>query len=200
MPSLREERLQERVAEIRPQLAKAREIAELAESENRAITAEEQKSYDEIVAKARQVADAVKQQRHDDFVWQWAKEEFGGDVSSLGLGAKSRRLSFKGMGAKVATQMLGADGQKALARPVVLPSSARSSRPTPSLWVRWPPGCSMCAGGVDVGQHFGLHGQAQTEPQLAVHELLRWSPASSSAGSSRPRPSPPARWRRCARA
>ena len=35
MPSLREERLQEQVAEIRPQLAKAREIAETAESEHR---------------------------------------------------------------------------------------------------------------------------------------------------------------------
>ena len=35
MASLREERLQERVAEVRPQLQKAREIAELAEAENR---------------------------------------------------------------------------------------------------------------------------------------------------------------------
>ena len=38
MPSLREQRLQEQVAEIGPQLAKAREIAEKAESENRAMT------------------------------------------------------------------------------------------------------------------------------------------------------------------
>ena len=38
MPSLREERLQERVAQIRPQLVKAREIAEKAEAENRAMT------------------------------------------------------------------------------------------------------------------------------------------------------------------
>ena len=36
MTSFREERLQEQVAEIRPQLAKACEIAEKAESENRA--------------------------------------------------------------------------------------------------------------------------------------------------------------------
>ena len=33
MPSIRQERLQERVAEIRPQLAKAREIAEKADAE-----------------------------------------------------------------------------------------------------------------------------------------------------------------------
>ena len=31
MPSLREERLQKRVAEVRPELQKAREIAELAD-------------------------------------------------------------------------------------------------------------------------------------------------------------------------
>jgi hypothetical protein len=42
MPSLREERLQERVAEVRPQLATTREIAEKAEAENRAMTPEEQ--------------------------------------------------------------------------------------------------------------------------------------------------------------
>ena len=35
MTSMREERLQERVAEIRPRLAKAREIAEKAEAEKR---------------------------------------------------------------------------------------------------------------------------------------------------------------------
>ena len=45
--SFREERLKERVEEIRPQLSKAREIAEKAESEG------------------REVADAVKQHRHD---------------------------------------------------------------------------------------------------------------------------------------
>ena len=63
MTSMREERLQERVAEIRPRLAKAREIAEKAEAEKRAMTAEEQKTYDEIMAKGRSVADAVKQHR-----------------------------------------------------------------------------------------------------------------------------------------
>ena len=53
MPSLREERLQEQVAEIRPQLSKAREIAEKAESEHREMSAEEQKTFDEIMAKGR---------------------------------------------------------------------------------------------------------------------------------------------------
>ena len=38
-----------------------------------------------------------------------------GDLSDSSTEAKSRRLSFKGMGAHVARQMLGPDGQKALA-------------------------------------------------------------------------------------
>ena len=50
----------------------------------------------------------------------------GGDLSSSGSPSKSRRLSFKGLGTKVATQMLGPDGTKALA-PLAPPSSARSS-------------------------------------------------------------------------
>ena len=107
MPSLREERLQERVAEIRPQLAKAREIPETADTEGRAMTAEEQKSYDEIVAKAREVADALKAHRHDQEVFAFARELSdevglpgpGGELSSSGSPGKSRRLSFKGMGA-----------------------------------------------------------------------------------------------------
>ena len=45
MPSLREQRLAERIEEIRPGLQKAREIAELADSENRAMTPEEQKIW-----------------------------------------------------------------------------------------------------------------------------------------------------------
>ena len=53
MTSMREERLQERVDEIRPKLAKAREIAEKAEAENRRMTAEEEKTYSEIMAKGR---------------------------------------------------------------------------------------------------------------------------------------------------
>ena len=73
MPSFREERLQERVAAVRPRLSKAREIAEKAESENRAMTAEEQKSYDEIMTEGRAVADAVKQHHHDQEVWAFAK-------------------------------------------------------------------------------------------------------------------------------
>ena len=60
MPSLREERLQEQVSEIRPQLSKAREIAEKADAEGRPMSAEEQKTFDEIMKKGREVSDAVK--------------------------------------------------------------------------------------------------------------------------------------------
>ena len=122
MPSLREERLQERVNEIRPQLAKAREIAELADAEHREMTPEEQKSFDEIMAKGRAVADALKAHRHDQEVFAFAKELAdevgipgpGGDLSSSGSPGKSRRLFFKGMGAHVAARMLP-DGTNALA-------------------------------------------------------------------------------------
>ena len=90
------------------------------------MTDTEQKTYDEILAKAREVADAVKAHRHDQEVWAFAKELGaevtggmpglgGGDLSLSGSEAKSRRLSFKGLGAQVATQMLGVDGQMALA-------------------------------------------------------------------------------------
>ena len=84
---------------------------------------EEQKTFDEIMAKGRSVADAVKQHRHDESVFAFARElsdnVIGGlshdDLSASGSGSKSRRLSFKGMGTKVATQMLGVGGTKALA-------------------------------------------------------------------------------------
>ena len=98
-----------------PQLATAREIGDKAEAENRALTAEEQKTYDPIVAKAREVADTVKAHRHDQEVFTFARELSdnvigplnGGELSGSSTEAKSRRLSFKGLGAKVTTQMLG---------------------------------------------------------------------------------------------
>ena len=106
MPSLREERLQERVAEIRPQLAKAREIAETADTEGRAMTIEEQKSYDEIMAKGREVADALKAHRHDQEVFAFARElsdevglsGLGGDLSSVGLSGQVTPTFLQGHG------------------------------------------------------------------------------------------------------
>jgi hypothetical protein len=81
---MREERLQERVAEIRPKLAKAREIAEKAEAEVRDLTADEKAIYDPIVSKAREVADAVKAHRHDQEVFAFAKELSDNVTSGLG--------------------------------------------------------------------------------------------------------------------
>ena len=120
--SFREDRLNERVAEVRPKLAKAREVAELADSENRPMTEAEPKVYDEGVSQARSVADAVKAHRHDAEVFAVVRElsdnVTGGlshdDSSSSGAPSKSRRLSFKGMGAHVAARMMP-DGTKALA-------------------------------------------------------------------------------------
>ena len=66
-----------------------------------------------IMAKGREVADALKQ-RHDAEVWQFAKEEFGGELSGSLTSSKSQRLSFKGMGGHVAARMIP-DGTQALA-------------------------------------------------------------------------------------
>ena len=68
------------------------------------------------------MADALKAKRHDDHVWAWAREEFGGEPNPLdhtpGAGVKQdRRLSFKGMGTTAAAKIraAGPDGAKALA-------------------------------------------------------------------------------------
>ena len=60
MPSLREQRLTERVNEIRPQLQRAREIAEKADAEHREMMPAEQADYDDIMKRGREVSDAVK--------------------------------------------------------------------------------------------------------------------------------------------
>ena len=122
--SFREERLKERIEEIRPQLSKAHEIAEKAEAEGRAMTPEEQKLYSEIMAKGRSVADAVKQHRPDESVFAFARElsdnVIGGlshdDLSSSGAELKSRHADLPSRAStKVATAVLGPDGQTALA-------------------------------------------------------------------------------------
>ena len=89
----------------------------------RAFVQQYEKTYSEIMTEGRSVADAVKQHRHDESVFAFARElsdnvigpMAGGELSSSGSEAKSRRLSFKGLGAKVTSQMLGQVGEKALA-------------------------------------------------------------------------------------
>ena len=98
MTSFREERLQERVAEIRPKLAKARQLAETAEAENRAMTAEEQKTYDEIMAKGRSVADAVKQHRHDQEVFGFTRELSDNVIGGLDGGDLDRQAALPSPG------------------------------------------------------------------------------------------------------
>jgi HK97 family phage major capsid protein len=119
MTSLREQALEERRQAIAPELAKARQIAEKAEAEHRDMTADERAVYDPIMAKGREVADAVAKYRHDQSVFQFARE-LSAEVGLPGIGdsgagpMKGRRLSFKGMGAKAAAQMMP-DGAKTLA-------------------------------------------------------------------------------------
>ena len=71
------------------------------------------------MAEGRSVADAMKAHRHDQEVWAFAKDLSGvtGGIGELGgspTSSKSQRLSFKGLGAKVAARMLP-DGMKSLA-------------------------------------------------------------------------------------
>ena len=79
---------------VRPKIAKAREIAELAESENRAMSAEEQKEFDEIMTEGREVADEMKQRDHDNFVWDFARKEFGGGLDLSGCGVVDKSGDF----------------------------------------------------------------------------------------------------------
>ena len=51
--TFREDALKERIEQIRPKLAEAREIAEKAEARNRSMTPEEQGEFDKIMAEGR---------------------------------------------------------------------------------------------------------------------------------------------------
>ncbi len=98
-------------------MAKARKTIEAAEAERGDLTPEEKAIVEPTLKTAREIADSMKKVR-DDALLTTVTNEFGdvmGPLSSPGSGSKSRRLSFKGMGTKVAHQMLGQVGEKALA-------------------------------------------------------------------------------------
>ena len=115
--------LKERADAIRPDLTKARKMIEAAEAEHRDLTDEEKAFTEPVLKSARDVADNMAKTRDEDAAMKAINDEFadvtGGlshdEMSSSGSPSKSRRLSFKGMGAKVATHMLGVDGTKAVA-------------------------------------------------------------------------------------
>ena len=115
----RREALREKARELQPDLDRAREIAEKADTENRAMTPEEKAIFDPIIANAKDINNALKQIRVDEEFFAEAKaiSDQVGVASSApsagGLGGK--RISFKGMGAAVASKMVGEYGQKALA-------------------------------------------------------------------------------------
>ena len=83
--SFREDALKERIEAVRPKIAKAREIAELAETEHREMTAEEKKSFDEFMAEGQKCRRRDEAKRHDDSVLAFAKELSG--VALCGLPA-----------------------------------------------------------------------------------------------------------------
>jgi HK97 family phage major capsid protein len=116
--TLRQERLEERRQELLPELRKAHALVDRVAAEGRDMTDDEQAVYDEIIGKGRDLSAAFEKQRHDDAVMAWARYlggQLGGTLGTGAARAKGQRLSFKGMGASVASKMLGPDGQKALA-------------------------------------------------------------------------------------
>lgn len=103
--SLRTERIRNDAKALQPDLDRVHDIYEKAEQEKRGLTVDEQAICGPIVAKAK--SKALRQIRSEDEIRSIAK--------NLASEANGRRLTFKGMGSKVATLLLGPDGTKALA-------------------------------------------------------------------------------------
>ena len=74
MPSLREERLQERIEKVRPKSGQGQGACREGRVREAGMTPEEQAEYDQIMTEGRSVADAMKQYRHDQEVFAFAKE------------------------------------------------------------------------------------------------------------------------------
>ena len=87
----------------------------MAEKEGREFTPEEKATYDQNMAEGRSVAEQLKQQRHDESVFAFAKDLSENVIGGLGGspgGLKSgQRLNFAGMGRAAADKIrAGADG------------------------------------------------------------------------------------------
>ena len=114
------EKTPKRARALQPDLDRASEIAAKADAENRAMTPEEKAIFDPIIANAKEINNALKQIRVDEEVMAEAKSfsarvVVDSSASSAGGGLDGKRISFKGMGAGVASKMVGEYGQKALA-------------------------------------------------------------------------------------
>ncbi len=117
--SFRSDMLRAKAREIAPELETAGEIAKKAAAEGRNMNTTERGIYDAAMAKAEPILSALKQQRSDEAVMDYARN-LTADLGPSTKGASKdngRRLSFKGnMAADVASRMLsGAQGEKALA-------------------------------------------------------------------------------------
>ncbi len=102
---------------IRPDLTKARQMLEKAEAEKRELTADEKVFVDPVIKEARDIADSRQRTHEEDATKELLRREFDGITGPIGgslSGDKTRRISFKGMGAQVAAAMMP-DGAKVLA-------------------------------------------------------------------------------------
>ena len=96
--------------------AKAREVAERAVAENRQMSSSERNIYETSMAELESCLGAVKAARADESQMASMVGAFAGIGGPVGAKDGGRRLSFKNMGAGIATRMLtGELGSKALA-------------------------------------------------------------------------------------
>lgn len=117
---MRREMLRAQARELRPELAKAREVAGKAAEENRPMTTAERAVYDAAMSKAKPVLDAIDALNRDETIEAAARDAFAGIGGPVGVGptgAKAgQRLSFKGMASGISGRMVAGDlGVKALA-------------------------------------------------------------------------------------
>ena len=109
------EALRVKVRELEPDLDRARELVTKADAEGRPLTEAERAIFDPNMKRSDEIITAVKQAKADEALMAMARE-FAGAVGGPAGKSDDRRLSFKGMGGRLATNMLGGGGfTKALA-------------------------------------------------------------------------------------
>ena len=126
----RKEALQVQMKAFLPELEKASEIAYQADNESRDMTPEEKAIANPILQRGKELTEAMRQVKSDEAVLAEAKAmsaRVGVASSAPPSGGRldGKRISFKGMGARAASKMVGEYGQKALA-----PSRRGGRRPT----------------------------------------------------------------------
>ena len=91
--TFRQDALEERRKEFLPELAKARQLADTAEAENREMTDAEKAIFDPIIAKGKKLSDDFAKLRHDNSVIAFAKDLRARSVIRSAPARRARRGS-----------------------------------------------------------------------------------------------------------